>query len=207
MKRFACLYNEFFRYFIPFLLCCSLIANKYFDGKLPFFFSKTPHISLSRGLRSGLKSCLIAVLTVYSWAFNSLAWFLIDVVGSFLIPIARAKTFSFFVQSSIPSFSVNFFLSFVYDKQKKNKQLWHVFDVKHIIDSLLFLFLLTHIGLNLNSNKKCLDKRANQENLDSLRVFFFQKWDWSDEKNVLKIIPYFASASCNSWNHLTVYKQ
>ena len=36
------------------------------------------------------KSCLIAVLTVFSWTFNSLACFLIDVVMFFLIAIMRA---------------------------------------------------------------------------------------------------------------------
>ena len=59
------------------------------------------------GLRSGLKSFLIGILTVFSWTFNSLACFLID-VGSFLIAVARAvkkSSFRFFDQSSTPPFS------------------------------------------------------------------------------------------------------
>ena len=43
--------------------------------------------------------------------------------------------------------------------------------VKQIIDSLSFLFLLTHIGLNLDF-KKCSNNRVNHENLD---LCFFQK--------------------------------
>ena len=47
-------------------------------------------------LRSGIKSCLIAVLTVFLWTFNSLACFLIKIVGSFLMAIARVvKNLSF----------------------------------------------------------------------------------------------------------------
>ena len=48
------------------------------------------------------------------------------------------------------------------------------FGVKHMIDSLSFLFLLTHIGLNFN--KQCLNNRANRENL-YLFCPFFQKLD------------------------------
>ena len=44
--------------------------------------------------------------------------------------------------------------------------------VKKIIDSLSFLFLLTHIGLNFDS-KKCLNNKADHENLDLSH--FFQK--------------------------------
>ena len=47
--------------------------------------------------------------------------------------------------------------------------------VKQIIDSLAFISLLTHIGLNFN--EKCLNNRANHENLDLLRFFFLQKLD------------------------------
>ena len=43
------------------------------------------------------------------------------------------------------------------------------FGVKKIIDSLLFLFLLTHIGPNVN--KKCLNDRVNPENLDLSHFF------------------------------------
>ena len=38
----------------------------------------------------------------------------------------------------------------LYTGDRKN---WLGFGVKHIIDSLSFLFLLTHIGLNLNFSK------------------------------------------------------
>ena len=40
------------------------------------------------------------------------------------------------------------------------------FIVKQIIDSLSFLFLLAHIGLDFNLKKKCFNNRANYENLD-----------------------------------------
>ena len=39
---------------------------------------------------TGVKVCLIAVQTIFSWNFSSLPSFLIDVVGSFLIATARA---------------------------------------------------------------------------------------------------------------------
>ena len=75
------------------------------------------------------------------------------------------------------------------------KRFWLGFSVKQIIDSLSFLFVLIHIELNSNS-EKCLNNIANHENLDLSR--FFRKCDNQTEKNVLRIIPYFAPASCNA---------
>ena len=90
-------------------------------------FSKKPHIAFSRGLRSGLKSCLIVVLTFFLWTFNSSACFLINVVGSFLITVARTIKSLLFFFSSIPhspfslksSFSVEkkFFALYMGDKE------------------------------------------------------------------------------------------
>ena len=42
--------------------------------------------------------------------------------------------------------------------------------------------------------KKCLNNRTDHENLDLLH--FFKNWMNQTKKNVLKIIPYFASAPC-----------
>ena len=72
------------------------------------------------------------------------------------------------------------------------KKLWLGFSVKQIIDSLSFLFLLTHIGLNFNL-KMCVNNWANNENLHIPR--FWKNWINQAKKNVLKIIPYFTSAS------------
>ena len=61
-------------------------------------------------------------------------------------------------------------------------KLWLDFGVKQILDYLLFLLLLTHIGLNFDF-KMCFGKWANHEYLDILRFFvlsfrvFFQKFD------------------------------
>ena len=84
-KGFECLQNKFYRHFIPFLLNSCLLSEPIFEWEVAFvLFSKTPHIRL--GLRSGFKSCLIAVLTIFSWTFNSLTCFLIDAVGVFYNP-------------------------------------------------------------------------------------------------------------------------
>ena len=51
---------------------------------------------------SVFKFCLIAVLTVFSWIFSSLAHFLIDIVESFFIAIATEQLRRFhFVFGSI----------------------------------------------------------------------------------------------------------
>ena len=64
----------------------AVLSEPIFRWEVAFvLFSKTLHIASSRRLKYGLKYCLIAVLTVFSWTFNPLACFLIDVVGSFLI--------------------------------------------------------------------------------------------------------------------------
>ena len=76
-------------------------------------------------LESELKSSQIAVLTVFSWTFNSLASFLIDVVESFLIGEARAVKSSSFRLLFNPPFSLflkNLFFSnffcFIYGRQR-----------------------------------------------------------------------------------------
>ena len=56
----------------------------------------------------------------------------------------------------------------------KTKKLMFGFGVKQNIDAVLFLLLLTDIGLNLNL-KKCLNKSVNNENLDLSR--FFKNWE------------------------------
>ena len=56
--------------------------------------------------------------------------------------------------------------------------------------------MLTHIEPNFNFLKKCFNNRTNHENFD-LSHFFFLNWtNQTKKKNVLKIIPYFASTSC-----------
>ena len=59
-------------------------------------------------------------------------------------------------------------------------KLWIGFGGKQIIDSLSFLFLLTHIGLNFHL-KMYLNNRANHENLDS-SYFFFKNYTHQFEK-------------------------
>ena len=68
------------------------------------------------------------------------------------------------------------------------KCFWLGLGVKKIIDSLSFLFLLTHIGINFN--EKVLEQRANLLYLSH----FFKTLSDQTIKNGLKIIPYFASA-------------
>ena len=51
-----------------------------------------PYLALSGRLRFGLKAYLIAVLIDFSWTFNSLACFLIDIVRSFLISRTHGTT-------------------------------------------------------------------------------------------------------------------
>ena len=132
----------------------------------------------------------------FSWTFNLLQYFLIDVVGSFLIAIARAVKKPFCLKLSTPRFSLKSSFSikkiFLYIVCKETLA-W--FCIKQIIDSLLFLYLLLHIGLNFNI-KHCLNNRANHENLDLSR-FFSKNWT-NQTKNLFKIIPYFASAPFNS---------
>ena len=60
---------------------------------------------------------------------------------------------------------------------------WYVFGVKQIINSLPFLFLFTHIGLNLIF-KKCSNNRANHENLDLSR--FYKNWTNQTKKKYFK---------------------
>ena len=95
-----------------------------------FCLLKYPY-SIIKGLWSGLKSCLIAVLTVFLWTFNSLACFLIDVVGSFLITLVRIvkkPSFRFLFNPSFPLFlkklffCKNFPLLFI----QETKKLWLV---------------------------------------------------------------------------------
>ena len=50
------------------------------------------------------------------------------------------------------------------------------FGIDHIIYSSLFVFLLTHIGLNFNEKRP--DFRVNQENLNLFH--FFQRLEESD---------------------------
>ena len=52
--------------------------------------------------------------------------------------------------------------------------------------------------------KKCLNNRTNHENLDLSR--FFKNWTYqTKKKKVLKLIPYFASASCIfSWAYFSI---
>ena len=90
-------------------------ANQYLVGKLHLvcFLKRLIYRNQGGGVRSGLKFCLIAVHAVFLWTSNSLAWFLVDVVGSFLIVVTRAVKkvfFSFLVQSSTPTFSLKSFL-------------------------------------------------------------------------------------------------
>ena len=102
------------------------------------------------------KSCLIAVLTVFSWTYHSLAGFLIDVVGYFLITTARTVKSLLFIFCSFllspfslkSSFSVKkTFLCFVYSRQRNSNYFgnffWLGFIIKQIIDSLPFIYLLT----------------------------------------------------------------
>ena len=95
-------------------------------------FSKTPH-----------KSCLIAVIIVFSGTFSSLACFLIDIGRSFYITVARAVKSLLFVSCSIlhPPFSLKrhfpvkcfALLCILYAKKIG-------FNIKQIMDSLSFLF-------------------------------------------------------------------
>ena len=98
-----------------------------FEWEVAFvLFSKTPHIAQSRGLRSGLESCLIAVFRVFLWSFNSLAYFLIDVVGSLIAKVqAVKKPSSCFLFNLLGPFALKSsfsekksFLWFEYSKQK-----------------------------------------------------------------------------------------
>ena len=50
-----------------------------------------------------------------------------------------------------------------------DKETFTGFGVKQIINSLSMLFLLTHIGLNLN--QKCWNNRAKHKNLDLSNFF------------------------------------
>ena len=63
------------------------------------------------------------------------------------------------------------------------------FGVKQIIDSLSFLFLFTHIGLNFNL-KKGLNNRSNHENLDLPHL---KKWTHEIKKYVFRKNSYFSS--------------
>ena len=148
--------------------------------------------------RSGIKSCLIAVLIVFSWTFDSLLCFLIDVVGVLLIAVARAvKKTPFFVQSSTPSFSLKSSFAVIFFSLfciRLTKKCWLGFGVKQILDSLSFLFLLTHIGLNFNSKSAWIIELIMKICIHRL-FFFFKNWtNQTKKKNALKIIPYFASA-------------
>ena len=100
-KQFACLQNRFFRYFLPFLLNSSLKRTNIWMGScICFVFKNALHSVIKRGGgKVWAKSSLISVLSVFSWTFNSLVCFLIDVARSFLIAVARAI-------KSIPSFSI-----------------------------------------------------------------------------------------------------
>ena len=109
-KRFAWFQNKFFRHFIPFLLNIRGVVFVFFF--FFFFFSKTPH--QSRGLMSGLESCLIAVLTVFSWTFNSLECFLIYIAGFFSIAVARAVKKKTFFSVFFCFFVVFFFCSILH---------------------------------------------------------------------------------------------
>ena len=98
----TCPRNKFFSLFIPFLLNSNLKRiNIWMGSCILFCFLKIKKVLV------WLKSCLIAVFTVFSWTFNFLAGFLIDVEESFLITVAKAVKkpsfgffFFFFVQSS-----------------------------------------------------------------------------------------------------------
>ena len=111
LKWFVCLQNKFFNHFIlsPHN---SILKRTNIRWEIAFVLFSTPPIS--RELRSGLKSCLIAILSVFFWSFNSLAWFLTDVVRSFLITTAstdKKKTFFLFSFSLKRTFWVNFFFA------------------------------------------------------------------------------------------------
>ena len=104
----------------------AVLSKPIFGWQVAFvLFSKTLHIAKSRCLRSGLRSCLIAVLTVFLWTFNSFVYFLINVVGSSIAVVRAVKKPYFCFLLNLPllyflksSFSVNFFFCFVYDRQR-----------------------------------------------------------------------------------------
>ena len=98
----------------------------------------------------------MAVLTVFSPTFNALASFLIDVVGSFLITVTREvkkHCFRFLFNRSFLFLKKLFFLSIGFfalcsaDKETPIiSEFFRLgFCVRQIIDSLSFLFLLSHI--------------------------------------------------------------
>ena len=92
-------------------------------------------------------------------------------MGFFFVAIARVvkKPFFFLFNPPLLLFLKNLFFC------KKNlytvdKETLTWFWCKQIIDSL-FLFLPTYIGLNFDFKKKCLNNRANHENLDLSHFF------------------------------------
>ena len=146
-KRFCMLQNKFFRHFISFLFNSNLKRTNIWMGSCISLFSKTPHIALPRwGLRSGCKFCLIAVRTVFSWIFNSLGCFLIDLMGYFLIAVAKVVkklSFRFLFNPPLPlSLKKLFFCEkkFFFALYIVNKKIWLRLGVKQIIYYLLFLF-------------------------------------------------------------------
>ena len=119
---------EIFQPFYSILPLIAVLSEPIFRWEVTFVFSKLTHIAWLRGVWFGLKSCLIAVLTVFLWTFNSLACFLINFVWSILITVARAvkKLIYFLVFCLIlpSSFSIKssfrvFFLCSVYGQQRK----------------------------------------------------------------------------------------
>ena len=68
-------------------------------------------------------------------------------------------------------------------------KIWFGFSIKQNINSLSFLFLLTHIGLNFNKKKQCLKNRTNHKNLD---LSYLKKKNWINQtkKNILKMRNY-----------------
>ena len=139
------------------------------------------------------------VLTVFSGTSNSLAYFPIDIVGSFLIVDEQFKKSSirFLFNPSLSLFLKNLFfckfvLCFVYGRQRN----CGLVSALSKLSNLCCFFSCSFILGGILRKKKCLNNRTNHENLD-LSIFFSKIGLIRRKIKVLKIIPYFASAPSN----------
>ena len=136
LKGFTCLQNKFFKHFILLLLNSSpKQTNIWMRSYIYFVFENTLH-SIIKGV---IKLCLITVLTVFLWTFNSFVWFLIDVVRSFLITIVRELKNLLFIFSSILHSSFSLKSSFSVNKFSKIKKIWLDFGFTGWNDKIVIL--------------------------------------------------------------------